>query len=168
MPPWRPCLQGGRGKPDPEDWSPGHPKAIMTTVQVGAFLGAEPPLKRSVPLMIAEFLYNPAMRHAVASRLTRGQTHDVKRWNRPAHTQRSLKPPQTIQPRHERTEFVESKDNTSVMSAFGTSFHVHRQDSSVVALQDYGIVFFSDFGETTDKNIEAIFFLRVIFGFSSS
>ncbi|KAG3076616.1 hypothetical protein PI124_g21542 [Phytophthora idaei] len=33
----------------------------MTTVQVGAFLGAEPPLKRSVPLMIAEFLYNSAM-----------------------------------------------------------------------------------------------------------
>ncbi|KAF1779610.1 hypothetical protein GQ600_25191 [Phytophthora cactorum] len=113
----------------------------------------EPPLERSVPLMIAEFLYRSAMFLGYPQGDTpwlpgfredkRFSGNDVKRWRRLAHfdweaEEREFQknhrkpPPMTAsQPRLDRTESVESNGHTSVMSAIGTSFRMRRQESTV-------------------------------------
>ncbi|KAF1778327.1 hypothetical protein GQ600_26836 [Phytophthora cactorum] len=65
----------------------------MTTVQVGAFLGAEPPLKRSVPLMIAEFLYNRPCTFA---------THKATRRGFPAYERTNARREALVDPRTRR------------------------------------------------------------------
>ncbi|KUF86075.1 hypothetical protein AM587_10015413 [Phytophthora nicotianae] len=132
---------------DPEDWGD-DPTGSMSSED--DYYDPEPPLERSVPLMIAEFLY----RSAVFLGYPQGDTpwlpgfreekrfsgNDVKRWRRLAHfdweaeerefqkNHRKPAPVTEAQPRLDRTESVESNGHTSVMSAIGTSFRMRRQE----------------------------------------
>ncbi|KAG3155112.1 hypothetical protein PI124_g10145 [Phytophthora idaei] len=135
---------------DPEDWGD-DPTGSMSSED--DYYDPEPPLERSVPLMIAEFLYRSAMFLGYPQGDTpwlpgfredkRFSGNDVKRWRRLAHfdweaEEREFQknhrkpPPMTAsQPRLDRTESVESNGHTSVMSAIGTSFRMRRQESIV-------------------------------------
>ncbi|EGZ06512.1 hypothetical protein PHYSODRAFT_531584 [Phytophthora sojae] len=131
---------------DPEDWGEDPTSGSMSSED--EYYDPEPPLERSVPLMIAEFLY----RSAVFLGYPQGDTpwlpgfredkkfsgNDVKRWRRLAHFdweteekefQRCHRapPPPTLG----RTASVESNGHTSVKTTLGASFHMRRHDSSV-------------------------------------
>ncbi|KAL4146143.1 hypothetical protein PRNP1_012015 [Phytophthora ramorum] len=131
---------------DPEDWD--DPTGSLSSED--EYYDPEPPLERSVPLMIAEFLYRSAMYLGHPQGDTpwlpgfredkRFSGNDVKRWRRLAHFdwdaeekefQKNHRRPPMAQPGLERHESVESNGHTSVMSAIGTSFQMRRQDSSV-------------------------------------
>ncbi|KAL7691180.1 hypothetical protein Plhal304r1_c010g0040351 [Plasmopara halstedii] len=98
-----------------------------------AFYEPEPLLERSVPLMIAEFLY----RSAIYLGYPQGDTPWL-----PAHfdweaeerefskNHRKAPPLTSLQARTDRSESIESNGNTSVMSTIGTSFRI-RSDESV-------------------------------------
>ncbi|OWZ14587.1 hypothetical protein PHMEG_00011917 [Phytophthora megakarya] len=134
---------------DPEDWGD-DPTASMSSED--EFYDPEPPLERSVPLMIAEFLYRSAMFLGYPQGDTpwlpgfredkRFSGNDVKRWRRLAHfdweaeerefQKNHYKPSKSaIQPGLGRTESVESNGHTSVMSTLGQSFRMRRQDSAI-------------------------------------
>lgn len=135
---------------DPDDWGDaGTGTGSMSSED--DFYEPEPPLERSVPLMIAEFLY----RSAIFLGHPQGDTpwlpgfrldkkfsgNDVKRWRRLAHfdweaeerafLKNHRKPGQlkALQPRSDRSESVESNGNTSVMSTLGMSFHVRQLEN---------------------------------------
>jgi hypothetical protein len=132
---------------DPEDWGE-DPTGSMSSEE--EYYDPEPPLERSVPLMIAEFLY----RSAVYLGYPQGDTpwlpgfredkrfsgNDVKRWRRLAHFdwdaeekafQLNHRKPVAPQPGLLRAESTESNGHTSVMATIGASFRMRRQDSSV-------------------------------------
>ncbi|KAG7384421.1 hypothetical protein PHYPSEUDO_002609 [Phytophthora pseudosyringae] len=138
---------------DPEDWGE-DPTASSLSSEDEFYYDPEPPLERSVPLMIAEFLH----RSAVFLGYPQGDTpwlpgfredkrfsgNDVKRWRRLAHfdweaeerafQQNHRRPPPltaAAPPGLARTESVESNGHTSVMSTIGASFRMRRQDSAV-------------------------------------
>ncbi|GMF34722.1 unnamed protein product [Phytophthora fragariaefolia] len=135
---------------DPEDWGEDPASGSMSSEDDD--YEPEPPLERSVPLMIAEFLH----RSAVFLGYPQGDTpwlpgfredkkfsgNDVKRWRRLAHfdweaEERDFNkchrrpPPMASQPSLGRTVSVESNGHTSVMTTLGASFRMRRQDSSV-------------------------------------
>ncbi|GMF13740.1 unnamed protein product [Phytophthora lilii] len=133
---------------DPEDWGD-DPTGSMSSED--EYYDPEPPLERSVPLMIAEFLYRSAMYLGYPQGDTpwlpgfredkKFSGNDVKRWRRLAHfdweaeerefQKNHRRPPVAPQPGLERTESVESNGHTSVMSTIGASFRMRRQDSAV-------------------------------------
>ncbi|KAE8875113.1 hypothetical protein PF005_g13828 [Phytophthora fragariae] len=131
---------------DPEDWGEDPTTGSMSSED--EYYDPEPPLERSVPLMIAEFLH----RSAVFLGYPQGDTpwlpgfredkkfssNDVKRWRRLAHFdweaeerefQRCHRTPPP--PSLGRTQSVESNGHTSVMTTLGANFRMRRQDSSV-------------------------------------
>lgn len=128
---------------DPEDW--GEDPTTGSLSSDDEYYDPEPPLERSVPLMIAEFLYRSAMYLGYPQGDTpwlpgfredkRFSGNDVKRWRRLAHfdwesEEREFQknhPPAL--PGLARTESVESNGHTSVMSTIGASFRMRRQDS---------------------------------------
>ncbi|POM75239.1 Hypothetical protein PHPALM_7685 [Phytophthora palmivora] len=134
---------------DPEDWGDDPTASISSEDD---YYDPEPPLERSVPLMIAEFLYRSAMFLGYPQGDTpwlpgfreekKFSGNDVKRWRRLAHfdweaeerefQKNHNKPSATnVQPGLGRTESVESNGHTSVMSTLGASFRMRRLDSAV-------------------------------------
>ncbi|KAG6616436.1 uncharacterized protein IUM83_18453 [Phytophthora cinnamomi] len=135
---------------DPEDWGEDPTSGSMSSED--EYYDPEPPLERSVPLMIAEFLY----RSAVFLGYPQGDTpwlpgfredkkfsgNDVKRWRRLAHFDweaeereflKCHRRPPGVAPQLTlgRTESVESNGHTSVMNTLGASFRMRRLDSNV-------------------------------------
>ncbi|CAH0475223.1 unnamed protein product [Peronospora belbahrii] len=129
---------------DPEDWGDEDPIEKSLASSDEDFCDPEPPLERSIPLMIAEFLY----RSAIFLGYPQGDTpwlpgfrqdkkfssNDVKRWRRLAHFDWEAEEKEFLKhhpPRLARTDSVESNGHTSVMSTIGTSFRLQNQQDSV-------------------------------------
>ncbi|KAG1685879.1 hypothetical protein DVH05_007645 [Phytophthora capsici] len=134
---------------DPEDWGDDPTGSLSSEDE---YYDQEP-LERSVPLMIAEFLYRSAMFLGYPQGDTpwlpgfredkKFSGNDVKRWRRLAHfdweaeerefQQNHRKPPSltAFQPGLARNVSEESNGHKSVMSTIGASFHMRRQDSAV-------------------------------------
>ncbi|CAI5703606.1 hypothetical protein KXD40_008815 [Peronospora effusa] len=126
---------------DPEDWGE---ELTASFSSEDEFYDPEPPLERSIPLMIAEFLYRSAMFLGHPQGDTpwlpgfredkKFSSNDVKRWRRLAHFDWEAEEQEFFKnhpPRLTRTQSVESNGHTSVISTIGASFRMQNQQDSV-------------------------------------
>ncbi|CAI5745024.1 unnamed protein product [Peronospora destructor] len=129
---------------DPEDWGD-EPTASCSSDE--DFSDPEPPLERSIPLMIAEFLYRSAMFLGHPQGDTpwlpgfrqdkKFSSNDVKRWRRLAHFDWEAEEQEFFKnhpPRLARTQSVESNGHTRIRNSI-TSIEEAMEQETEVAIE---------------------------------
>ncbi|KAI9920115.1 hypothetical protein PsorP6_015745 [Peronosclerospora sorghi] len=134
---------------DPDDWGFEDPTSEGGGASDDEFDDPDPPLERSIPLMIAEFLYRSAIYLGYPPGETpwlpgfrqekKFSSNDVKRWRRLAHFDWEAEERAFLNhhaPCEARRDRTESNGQTSLIATIGANFNLQRPDTPVHPASD--------------------------------